>query len=40
MLVYKVKMKTVLELKNISKYFDINKGMKNIFSQKKKNLLL
>lgn len=32
-------MKAVLELKNISKYFDINKGMKNIFSQSKEKFV-
>ena len=32
-------MKTVLELKNISRYFNINKGLKNIFTQKKEKFI-
>ena len=32
-------MNTVLELKNISKHFIINKGLKNIFSQQKEKFI-
>jgi len=32
-------MKTVLELKNISKHFNINKGFKNFFSQQKEKFI-
>ena len=32
-------MTTVLELKNISRYFNINKGLKNIFTQKKEKFI-